>query len=135
MSRCLRHTQRICQRCYALRVRPPTSVAYEPPTEEEKRLRATVVCVDCEREWPVRLAHSRARCLNCDRRKRRETKANERARARGDQPASPTRRPLQVNGRDFVVTSAFVNDLTEGRVPPEVVQEIDALIEQAARRR
>jgi hypothetical protein len=118
---------------------PLPDVPHEPPTEEERRLGSTVRCSDCGKTWPLRLSDRRDRsfCVNCGRRKRREAKAAQRANTpRAESAPRPPLEPLRANGRVVDVgRRGFLDDLAAGRVPEDVARDLDALIEQAARRR
>ncbi len=120
-------------------------VPYDEPTDEERRLGSWFGCIVCSRDWPLRLADVREprHCANCGRAKRRERQAKARARAREGTVEKPmpmpeaTLRQKREAGSGPLDWSdpALHEELYAGKVPEEVSQEIDALIEQAARRR
>ena len=131
---------------YSVFVRPPNpDVPHDTPTEEERRLGSWFECRGCQKEWPLRLSDVRERrmCHNCGRALRRERQAATRERSRAgtlERPVEPQKpkkvEPASANVRGLDLSDPSLHaDLYEGRVPDDVSQTIDALIEQAVARK
>lgn len=66
------------------------AVPYEAPTADEMRHGAFLRCVQCEKEWPLRLAVPKARrCANCARESWRSKKTDPVEREPADWPRKP----------------------------------------------
>jgi len=114
--------------------RPRADVQQEAPTDKERAAGDVFYCAGCERDWPLRYKHAREiLCLSCGRAIVRQRKQAQRARARGElAPTPPT--PRQTKTEAVAGEPVEIDDFVQ-HAQPEMLSEIDRIVQQATRKK
>lgn len=114
--------------------RPRDETPQEPPTDAERRSGEFFDCPGCELPWALRFKHPRELlCLSCGRALVRARKQAQRARARGEMVSTP-RTPRHTKTEPVAGEQVEMDDFVQNP-EPEILSEIDRIVQQATRKR